>query len=157
MLKSDKRDIDGYKVETQQLPPRRAFKLAAKLAKYLAPAFRHLGDVKMEDDIETLLPAVTSMLMDLDERDLDAVLCEAFANTTVVVPDATGGKVMSLETPEKIDAAFEGAMYIMLRAAVFSLEVNFRDFFDAAKREIAKKKLAAEAKAKAAEAAKAKA
>lgn len=145
-LKTDSKTIDGYKVTTQQLPPRRAFKLAAKLVKYLAPAFKYAGNVKLEDDVEALLPALTAMLMDLDENDLDVVLRESFANTTVVVPDESGGRMMSLETGEKIDAAFEGQLYTMVRALVFSLGVNFHDFFDAAKKEIAKRKAAEEAK-----------
>lgn len=148
-LKTDTKEIEGYKVTTQQLPPRRAFKLAAKLVKYLAPAFKYAGNVKLEDDVEALLPAVTAMLMDLDENDLDTVLREGFATTYVVVPDEPGGRMVSLETGDKIDAAFEGQLYVMVRALVFALGVNFRDFFDAAKKEIAKRKAAEEAAKKA--------
>lgn len=130
MLKSDTREIGDLKVTVTQLPPRRAFRLAAKLAKYLAPALAGLK-ADTELSLEALTPALGAMMRELEDDDLDRLLSDLFASTSVIVTDAKGqARKHDLVTPEAIDRAFEGQLKHMLTAMRFSLEVNFGDFFE---------------------------
>ncbi len=127
--------IDGLQITSQQLQPRRALKLAAKLAKYLVPAF---AGMKPDDEVNlaALTPALMGMLQDLDDAALDTLLLQTFASTFVIadVTDDKGKttrKKYELTSFEAIDAAFEGKLGTMMSCFKFALEVNFSDFFDA--------------------------
>jgi hypothetical protein len=129
MRKSETKEIDGLKITVSQLPPRKGFKLAAKLFKFAAPALAAMQPDK-EVDVEQLKPALMGMLQALDDDELDNIMSALF-NTAYVIREIDGKPCkFELNDGAKIDAAFEGALPAMFQSLMFAIEVNFGDFFD---------------------------
>lgn len=129
MRKVETREIEGLKVTTTQLQPRGAFKLAAKLLKYLAPAF---GRMKPDDPVDPRIVAglLTDIMIGLDDDALDDFMAKVLACTLVIRPDDNGQLIKcDCSKPIDIDRAFEGRFGAMMEAIKFAIEVNFADFF----------------------------
>lgn len=132
MRKTAETEIDGIKLKTTQLRPRAAAQLAARLLKYLAPV---LGQLKPTDevDMQTLSGALRSLMLDMSEEDLDAVVCKSLAGTIAIRSDEKGEpQKYELHDPGQIDLAFGGKLGAMFKTVQWVLGVNYADFFDGA-------------------------
>lgn len=130
--KSDETEIDGIKIKTTQLRPRAAAQLAARLLKYLAPV---LGQLKPTDEVDMslLAGAMRSIMMDMSEEDLDAVVCKSLVGTIAIRNDEKGEPAKyELADPSQIDLAFAGKLGAMFKTVQWVLGVNYADFFDGA-------------------------
>lgn len=134
-LKYEEREIDGLIVGTKQFPAVKGFKLFAKLGKMLSPVMAHLGalasgkDMKglerlLARDVTQLGPALKEAFTQLEEADADKFICDVLSSTRVQV----NGKWLDLSAMDRVNAAFEGRMDTMVKAALFALEVNYADF-----------------------------
>lgn len=129
MRKSDTKEIDGLKFTVSQLPPRKGFKLAAKLFKLIAPALGAMPEGATVD-VDTLKPALMGLLHGLDDDELDTIMRSLFETAYII--REIDGKLCKFELLDgaKIDAAYEGKLPAMFQSLVFAIEVNFGDFFD---------------------------
>lgn len=140
MRKQEKETIRGYKVTVTQHKPRAAFRLGAKLVKYIAPVIQGMKPTD-EIDFKKMAPALFAMMRDMDDADLDVMLTNVLSCTTVVgdapsvgaddddEPGSGKKKKWELSDPKNIDEAFAGNVPAMLEVAQFALKVNFADFF----------------------------
>lgn len=129
MRKSETKEIDGLKVTVAQLPPRKGFKVAAKLFKFVAPALAEMQP-DQEVDMGKLQPVLMGMLRDIDDDELERIMTDVFA-TAYVVREVDGKLAkFELNSGDKIDAAFEGKLPAMFQSVMFAIEVNFGNFFD---------------------------
>lgn len=134
-LKYEEREIDSMVIGTKQFPAVKGFKVFTKIGKMLTPIFAHLGpavvgkDVRnlekvLAKDISVLAPALQAAFVQLEEAEADKFIVEILSATRVQVQ----GKWLELSDLAKVNAAFEGEMATMVKAAVFALEVNYADF-----------------------------
>lgn len=142
MIETKTKTIDGLLFTSTQLPPLRAYPLAARVAGILLPALNKLpsdlvaeskADDFLSQDFGKLIPALEPLLEALAKKENEDLPQKLLAGTTVQVPDDSGEMtVRSLVTPEAINAAFQGRGLTMIKAMWFAVEVNFRDFFGGA-------------------------
>jgi hypothetical protein len=142
MIETKTKTIDGLTFMSTQLPPLKAYPLAARVAGILLPMFSKLASsgIKLDDaeaffktDSAKLLPILEPLLEALAKKDNEDLPQKLLAATTVQVPDETGQlTLISLLTPEGINRAFQGRGMTMFKAMWFAVEVNFRDFFGGA-------------------------
>lgn len=130
MLQSHTRDIDGLEVTVVELPARVAIKLGAKLARTIGPALARTKGIDMASDIATLAPALFTLGESLDDKTFDELLLEVFKQTSVIAD----GRKTELTTIAKIDSTFGANKTALMKAAAFTVEVNFGDFFAGLKR-----------------------
>ncbi len=133
MQAQEEREINDLTVVTRQLPPMRAYRLLARLGKFAGPIARALTPASLvkikAGDYAAAIPVALSVFIDLKDDDAEElaldILRGSFAKMTV------GGKtkLVSLETTDNVNAAFEGNLKAMLGAMMFALEVNYKDFF----------------------------
>lgn len=129
MRKSETKEIEGLKLTVSQLPPRKGFRLATKLFKFVAPA---LAEMKPDQEIDLgkMMPALTGMLQELDEDELESIMMQVFA-TAYVIREIDGKPCkFELNDGAKVDAAFDGKLAAMFQSIMFAIEVNFGDFFE---------------------------
>lgn len=117
-LKSETRDCAGVEVVCTQHPARRAFALFWRLGKVAPYVLGATNDVE----------AVAELTSRLDVGEADAILSELLSCSAVLVREGATVKQVALTRPEMIDHVFTGNLTALFRAAVFALEVNFRDF-----------------------------
>ncbi len=126
---TEKTEVGGLKITTMKLPPRRAFKLGSKLLKYALPV---LGGMDPEAKLGTaeMSQILTLIVRDMDEDQLDELLCQSLVATTVIRSEGKGKpEKFELHDPDAIDAAFAGKLGAMLETFQWVLKFNFGDFF----------------------------
>jgi len=128
MLKREEEEIDGLRFSVVQFPAMYGFGLLARLAKTVGPAITSLSGVSPDTDLATLGPAFSDALGALDPDEAQKLVVEVLRSTSVVIPDATGGRKVELTDKAKIDEVFSGRLRTMFKVIGFSLRVNFSDF-----------------------------
>lgn len=131
-LKSETRTVNGMELRSTQLPALRAMALGAKLGKILAPSIGKLAGLSLKSDVEDFLPFTGELLERLAAGELESLLKEVLAATTVTIDEGRGARLVALNNAEAINAVFAGKLRELLAAALFALEVNFSDFFNGA-------------------------
>lgn len=139
MIETKTKTIDGLTFHTTQLPPLKAYPLSARVAAIVLPVFQQLAatgfiDIKPEQflkqDAAKLLPILAPLLEALGSKDNEDLPQKLLAGTVVELPDDNGEATrISLADPSGINRAFQGKIFLMLKAMWFAVEVNFRDFF----------------------------
>ena len=127
--KKETRTIDGLEFTCIQLPALKAFTLASRLAKGLAPL---LGTSKlgMNTDLKELGSVLASSLNQFPPVELQSILKELLACCSVKFPSEGEDRWIQLVDDKSINLVFEGRLASMFKVGRFSLEVNFADFFD---------------------------
>lgn len=123
-LKTETKTIDGLDVRVTQFGARRAHRLNFRLLRLLGPTLLPIA-ARGEIDLGNL--DLGAALASLDEREAEPLLLEVLAGTQVVVD----GRVLDMNRPEMLDAAFDGRLLTMYKAALFALQVNYGDFIGA--------------------------
>jgi len=129
MLTNKTKVIDGSTFFASQLPPLQSMKLFAVVAKTLGPALKGMGkadlkglvdQVKTKDDVdlESAMVIVSEIAEGLDENRLETLVKKCLISDSV----KKDGKAII-----NIDAEFEDPITV-LKAVVFVLEVNFKNF-----------------------------
>lgn len=130
MLKNESRTVAGMPVDVVQHPARRGLKLAGRLGRVIAPALSKAKGLSMDSDIASLAPALSALLGDLSDKDYDELLVEILCGTTVT----SDGRRLTLDRLDRIDLVFGGDISALVQVCAFAVEVNFKDFIDAALR-----------------------
>jgi len=110
-------------LKAQQLPALDALRLAARLARVVAPLAT--SGLKLDQDASALAPVVASMLAQLDGDEVSALARELLKGTLAV----RDGKARTLLGDDAINQAFEGEFKALCAALIWAVQVNFRDFF----------------------------
>lgn len=137
MMETRETKIGGFDVRCTQHRARAAARLLAKVGRCVAPALARVksGSADIKDmDIGDIGPAIAGLFESLGDDQLDALMIEIFANTTITMPSSqTQGelRVFDLSKPAEIDNAFTGELPLMFACLKFALEVNFGSFFGA--------------------------
>lgn len=140
MRETEKRSIDGHEYTVTQMGFADQRRVLALLTKKLGPGLavglggllsalgREKGTSVLDLDFEELSQGIVRLIQDLDEADL-LVLEEAFGKTSTV--RKSDGKTPFL-TSDNI-GHFRGRMLAYFKWLAFCVEVNYADFFDAAR------------------------
>lgn len=131
MLKTESQIIDGLEVSSTQLPAMRAFALMTRLGKIIAPVLGNAEGLSMQTDLKDLGPILTAVFTQIDVAGAGALVTEILAGTSVQLD----GRIIALGQATSVDIVFSGRLPTMMSVIRFALEVNFRDFFSAAKTE----------------------
>jgi hypothetical protein len=134
MQNQEDRIINGLKVVTRQLAPMRAFRLLAKLGKFAGPISRALTPSAVaavkSGNYTAAVPVALSVFTELKDDEAEALALDILGGSFAEATDGNGRKrLLSLESTDQINAAFDGNLRAMLGAMLFSLEVNYKDFF----------------------------
>lgn len=133
-LETKEKQIGEHIVLVTTLTATRAVKLQVKLVKLLGPSFGALFsslDLKKikagkftESDIklEMISTAFEKLSDKLDPDEFDALLFQILANTKVDGKDVSSAVVFN--------SVFTGELMLMYRVLLFSLEVQFSNFFE---------------------------
>lgn len=133
-------EIDGLEVTTTQFGAIDAFALLSRLGKVAAPLVGSFSrGASLEALIQTDLMPVMIALCEQLSPDVVRALCKEILDGTVVKYD---GKMVSLNTREKIDAVFGSNLLQLMRTLKFALEVNYSNFFSDVKALVAARALA---------------
>lgn len=124
MLKTEEQEIDGLRVSVTQFPAMYAFRLLARLAKSVGPAFSTLSAAGMDAELETIAPQLAAALTTLDPDECDRLAVEVLKCTSVW----DDGKKIELADKARIDQVFSGRILTMFKVLGFALRVNFSDF-----------------------------
>lgn len=136
-MKEEHAEIDGLSIFTAPLPARRAGKLKVRLLSILAPmgdiaANAVIGEIAGRGaagaEVKDLGRTVERVLRMVEGDAYDALVLELLAGTHA----ETGGKRIWLGDGKGLDATFTGHLMTMYRVIGHALQVNYRDFFDAA-------------------------
>jgi hypothetical protein len=159
MIETKTKTIDGLTFMSTQLPPLKAYPLAARVAAIVMPAFAKLmgsgldfgdADKFLSQDASKLAPILGPLLEALGKAENEDLPQKLLVGTTVQMPDDSGQmSVLSLASPEGINRAFQGKGLLIYKAMWFAVEVNFADFFAGASKSTPTKASGADAKAKA--------
>lgn len=128
MTNTQSRDIDGLTVEVTKFKPRRALRVMTRLVRTFGPAivpFIEQGTFS-KGDARSFMLGLQSLSEDVVDE-LAAVLLEG----TVVSGHAEFVGRQDLKNVAKIDLVFDDVL-TLFKACAFSLEVNFRNFSEAA-------------------------
>lgn len=131
------RSIGGHTFKISQLPAKRALEMFGRLGRALGPAAfealakgsKILGD-DMEADIDLvaeILPALAPSLATLFDR-LPPGELTGIADV-LLEPALCDGVPLGPQFEE----VFQGNILLLLKTVAFAVEVNYRDFFDAGK------------------------
>lgn len=130
------KDIDDLKVTARQLPPMRAYKLMAKIAKLVGPVAKNLSaspkaiEKIKAGDWSAALPALVSLFEALNEDEAEALALDCLRSVSVIQEQERGNpRKLDCTSTDMINAAFAGHLKAMMGAILLSLEVNFKDFF----------------------------
>lgn len=133
-LKTVTREIAGISIETTQLPPMKTYALLGRLAKIGAPGLSTFGGLDGDvDNAAALIVPAAAMFARLEPPELQDLALDVLAGSTALVKHDGKKKRVDLDTEDGINAAFAGNVMAMLGAMKFALEVNYDDFFDAAR------------------------
>ncbi len=138
MVKTEHREFDGIRFQTTQFPAMRSFRLLTSLAKQVGPVLGALGaldpNTELSDpgNMEMLMSVLGPALQSLDPDAASKLLLEILANTTAIVPDATGGEralqFLGPTAAGNFDSVFSSRLMTMFKVIGFVLQVNYRDF-----------------------------
>lgn len=124
-----KKQIGARTFHVGIIPARRALKTSRALAAILGPAIESivkLGSIKNEEERKVRFVALLAdRFGSVDDAALEQVV-DDLASVTRVEGD---GKALDLGTPAAFDAAFTGKLGDMMAWLIFSVQVNFPDFF----------------------------
>lgn len=142
MIETKTKQIDGLTFHSTQLPPLKAYPLAARVAGILVPVLSGLMEAGLSDmdadkflaqDAQKVLPVLGPLLDALAKKENEDLPQKLLAGTAVDFPGADGElSRISLITPEAINKVFQGRGMALFKAMWFAVEVNFRDFFGGA-------------------------
>lgn len=139
-MKEEHAEIDGLSVYTAPMPARRAGRLKVRLLGILAPLGDVAGSAVIAEiagrggiggvDVADLGRTVERVLRLVDGEAYDSLVLEMLAATYV---EADGRRTW-VGDPKgaNLDAVFTGRLMTMYRVIGHALQVNYRDFFDAA-------------------------
>lgn len=123
-LKTQSKYIDDLEITITQLPPIRAFKLLPKLGRVIGPAISEaMKNGKSGDSLLTLGPALALV----SESELEPLMKELFSTARAKVPNPD--RLVALNSDEAINEVFAGNLLMMVKALIFSVEVNYGSFF----------------------------
>lgn len=128
MLKREDSSIDGMTFTVVQFPAMYGFGLLARLAKTIGPALTALSSVRDETQLTTLGPVLHEALGALDPDEAQRLVLDVLKSTSVLIPDATGGRKLEFSDRAKIDEVFSGRLTMLFKVIGFALRVNFSDF-----------------------------
>lgn len=132
-LETKSKTIDGVTVDVTQFQPLKGAALGFRVLKALGPSLVRLLPIIGADTKEEALGILLNSDLDalgmslavLNPPDLDYILRASLEDAI-----ATANGVRSdLNSDDKINAAFAGKTPALLKAAAFSLQVNFAGFF----------------------------
>lgn len=129
-LKRETRAIDGLDFTVVQHGARRSLRLDARIMRQLGPGLADMltGARVSRDDLAAMVRGLVPLFGNLTDDDADALVSEILAFTSVVVD----GCNLEMSKPAHFEQAFSGRRMTLWKAVGFALEVNYRDFFDAA-------------------------
>lgn len=130
MLNKEDQVIDGMTYSVVQFPAMYGFALLARLAKCIGPALGALSSMGpgTNSDISQMGPVLCEALSTLDPDEAQRLALEILKSTSVIIPDATGGRRVEFTGREKIDEVFSGRLMTMFKVLGFAVKVNFSDF-----------------------------
>lgn len=138
--------IGDLSFEIQQLPAMRATLLLARVSATLTPALAKAGGAVnggIEDlDLDALSDAARVLFEKATPAEVETVLRELFSTVFIAK-----GEARSPLMPE-FDRYMQGEILAILTLAKEAFEVNYGDFFDAAKRMLGARKATAASKSK---------
>ena len=127
------KEIDGATFYVTPHKSRAGAKLAAKLMRIVAPMLANLKGQTITSiqkmDVGQLAPIFGSVISSLDDAQLDALIADVFARTSVNVEHDGVRKIYDLSKGVNIDDAFEGSLSLMFKGMWAAVEVNFGNFF----------------------------
>ena len=128
MLESQDVDLDGHTFHVNMLPATKALEVLRRISRALGPSLAAVvaasnGATIGAIDISTVGPAFTTLFDRLDEAELK-YLTKAFLETALVDGDPLW---------RQIDTVFMGKTFSLMKLMRFAFEVNFGDFFAAAR------------------------
>lgn len=125
------KEIDGYKYSCTMMPVRKAHQTWVELVSVLGqPVLAGIAraSTDQEQQVSELISSAASMaLMNLEGEASDRLLANLFDGVYL-----EGEGELEAWTP-KFDAHFRGRIYAMYKVWAWALEVNYRDFLDAAR------------------------
>jgi hypothetical protein len=121
-------EIDGVKFRVTTLPFGKSKGLLVFLGKKVGPALSALAGSLT---LESAVPALAGALENLNESDLDHVMDVLTADACVVLPDGRTPLLCHADVREEV---FGGRVLLFFRFLAFALEVNYADFFAAARK-----------------------
>lgn len=129
-IKTQEKTIAGRQFRCQQLPARRAMRLAVKLGRLFGPAVtKALGGAGPKATIADLnvgglSEALTLLFERLTESEADLLISDLLASTFIQAADGTWVELLPV-----LDLELAGNLKAIFGALAFSVEVNFGDFF----------------------------
>lgn len=134
MLTQQERDIDGLKVLVTMLDFDTANPLLWELMRKAAPILGVISDDGFADREvqEALVPMALQFFSNFPRSDWEYVRNTLYQNVVVQgrMADGTDARV-ELRDSKGRNAALSGRQITAMKVLLFSLEVNFRDFYDA--------------------------
>lgn len=138
MLKVEKITIGDLKVTTQKHPYFRGMALKGRWLQFvgpsLSPVLASLARSGVTDlanaDMGVMAAALGELFFRMDPAELQPLICETLASTTVVVPDEKGvATQIDLSNPAMIELVFGDRELDSLKTIWFALKVNFAGLF----------------------------
>lgn len=131
MIKTQSTNIGGVKYTVQQLPVTRALRLSAKLGGIIAPALakasKSVSGMSLESlgglDVALFGDAIETFMTKMSPDELE------FCTKELLYVLEKDGKDIS----RSFDTEFCGELMTVFKLLRFAFEVNFGDFFDAAR------------------------
>ncbi len=129
--RSETRTIDGIEFTVTQMPAMRSQRVFQRLASAIGPAIAAAlrdapaGDAILEGDVR-IGDAVKQLFDRLTIPELEAIEKELL-ETATVVQDGQTARVLAIA-----DELLAGRLSTLFKLVAFAIEVNYRDFFDAA-------------------------
>ncbi len=124
-LKTEKRDIDGVQFTVTQHPPLRALPLFVRLGKAVGSALFDMMEIDLRANAKALAPIMEDVFSKLSGDEATTLVRELLLGTTAIVD----GRATPLTDDNAINSVFASRLPTMFRAAAFSAEVNFANFF----------------------------
>jgi hypothetical protein len=139
-LKRETRSIDGLDFAVTQHGARRSLRLDARIMRQLGPGLADVltGERVDGGDLAAMARGLVPLFAHLTDDDADALVSEILAFTSVVVD----GCNLEMSKAAHFEQAFAGRRMTLWKVVGFALEVNYRDFFDAARAAIERLKVA---------------
>jgi hypothetical protein len=123
MISTKEKTIDGRSVMVTQYPGRRSIEYKARLLKLVGPSLARTLAGAEGFSFEAIVPALDAFIEILDPKTFVSFLLELFCSTRI------DGKEI---TDQVFDDEFAGDMMFLYRVLWFTLEVNYKSFFDKA-------------------------
>jgi Phage tail assembly chaperone protein, TAC len=143
--KSESRTCGRATVTVTQFEAMRAIPLGAKLMRIFGPALVELAEIEGSDNVRALSGMFAELFPKLEGTEATTLIQELLAGTTAQYRDEKGvEQVVSLSSETILNMVFETDFMALLEACVFSVEVNFRSFFDKARGAVSTPQPAAE-------------